>query len=95
MMSDIASEDEEHAGLYSAAWIATDKIAFALGGTLLVGLTLATFGFDSAKAVAGLPQSENAKMGIIVAFAVIPVTLNIIGASILGRWGRVGNKEPD
>ncbi|MEO9913801.1 MFS transporter [Parasphingorhabdus sp.] len=94
MMSDIASEDEEHAGLYSAAWIATDKIAFALGGTLLVGVTLAIFGFDSAKAVAGLPQSDSAMMGIIVAFAAIPVTLNIVGAFIFGRWGQVGDKEP-
>lgn len=93
MMSDIASDDEEYAGLYSAAWIAADKIAFALGGTLLVGLTLATFGFDSVKAVAGLPQSDSAKWGIVMAFAVIPVTLNIIGACILGRWGQIGDKE--
>ena len=88
MMSDIASEDEWHAGLYSAAWIATDKIAFALGGTLMVGLTLSAFGFDSARAVAGLPQPASALTGIVLAFALVPAGLNVVGAIILSKWGR-------
>ena len=88
MMSDIASEDDRHAGLYSAAWIAVDKIAFALGGTLLVGLTLSAFGFDSARAVAGLPQSQGALIGVIVTFALAPAALNTLGALLLARWGR-------
>lgn len=88
MMSDIASEDDRHAGLYSAAWIASDKIAFALGGTLLVGLMLSAFGFDSARAVAGLPQSPSALVGVMVAFGLTPAALNAIGALIMTRWGR-------
>lgn len=88
MMSDIASEDDRHAGLYAAAWIATDKIAFALGGTLLVGLMLSAFGFDSARAVAGLPQAPGALIGVMVSFGLAPAALNVLGALILGRWGR-------
>jgi GPH family glycoside/pentoside/hexuronide:cation symporter len=88
MVSDIASADDRHAGLYSAAWIATDKIAFALGGTLLVGLTLSAFGFDSARAVAGLPQAPGALIGVMVTFAFAPAALNLLGAAILARWGR-------
>lgn len=88
MMSDIASEDERHAGLYAAAWIATDKIAFALGGTLLVGLMLSAFGFDSARAVAGLPQSSSALIGVMVAFGFAPAALNVLGGLLLARWGR-------
>lgn len=87
MVSDIASADDRHAGLYSAAWIATDKIAFALGGTLLVGLTLSAFGFDSARAVAGLPQAPSALIGVMVTFALAPAGLNLLGAAILARWG--------
>jgi GPH family glycoside/pentoside/hexuronide:cation symporter len=87
MVSDIASEDDQHAGLYSAAWIATDKIAFALGGTLLVGLILSAFGFDSGRAVAGLPQSSGALVGVMCAFGFGPATLNAIGGLILARWG--------
>ena len=88
MMSDIASEDDRHAGLYSAAWIATDKIAFSLGGTLLVGLMLSAFGFDSARAVAGLPQSHSALIGVTMAFGVAPAVLNALGGLVLARWGR-------
>lgn len=88
MMSDIAAEDDRHAGLYSAAWIATDKIAFALGGTLLVGLLLSAFGFDSARAVAGLPQSDTALIGVMTAFGLAPATLNALGGLVLARWGR-------
>lgn len=88
MLSDIASEDERHAGLYSAAWIAADKVAFALGGTLLVGLLLSAFGFDSARAVAGLDQSPLALTGIILSFGIVPGLLNVAGAFLLWRWGR-------
>lgn len=88
MLSDIAAEDERHAGLYSAAWIAADKIAFALGGTLLVGLVLGAFGFDSARAVAGLEQAPLALTGIMISFGVLPALLNISGALLLWRFGR-------
>lgn len=88
MVSDISSDDERHAGLYSAAWIATDKIAFALGGTLLVGLLLSGFGFDSARAVAGLPQTPFALVGVMTAFGLMPAAFNVLGGLIFWRWGR-------
>lgn len=90
MMSDVAAEDAECAGLYSAAWIACDKIAFALGGTLLVGLILSAYGFDSAKAVQGLPQVDSALTGIVMAFAVVPVTLNVLAVLVLAKFSQVG-----
>jgi glycoside/pentoside/hexuronide:cation symporter, GPH family len=83
MVADVAAEDERRAGLYSAAWIATDKIAFALGGTLLTGLIFSGFGFDSARAVAGLPQSEQALTGVMVAFGIVPGILNMLGALLM------------
>lgn len=88
MVSDIASEDERYAGLYSAAWIATDKIAFALGGTLLTGLLLSGFGFDSARAMVGLPQTPLALVGVAAAFGLAPAAFNLIGGLVFWRWGR-------
>lgn len=88
MLADIAADDPEHSGLYSAAWIAADKIAFALGGTLLTGLVLSAFGFDAARAVAGLPQSESAVLGVGLAFGLIPPLMTLTGAAIIGIWGR-------
>jgi glycoside/pentoside/hexuronide:cation symporter, GPH family len=88
MVSDIAGDDEAHAGLYSAAWVAADKIGFALGGTLLVGFILSGFGFDSHRAMAGLPQTDLALTGVMFAFGFIPAALNILGAAILAFWGR-------
>jgi GPH family glycoside/pentoside/hexuronide:cation symporter len=87
MVSDIASDDEAHGGLYSAAWVASDKIGFALGGSLLVGLILSGFGFDAARAVQGLPQSDLALTGVMFAFGFVPGALNLVGAAILAKWG--------
>jgi GPH family glycoside/pentoside/hexuronide:cation symporter len=86
MVSDIAGEGK--AGLYSAVWIAIDKIAFALGGALLIGLILSAFGFDSAAAATGGAQPASALTGILVAFALFPAACNIIAAAIFARWGR-------
>ena len=88
MMSDIAGDDPAHAGLYSAAWIAVDKIGFALGGTLLVGFVLSGFGFDSGRAMAGLPQPDEALTGVMLAFGVLPGLFNLTAAALYGRYGR-------
>ncbi|MFY8092636.1 MAG: MFS transporter [Niveispirillum sp.] len=88
MMSDIAGEDRANAGLYSAAWVAVDKIGFALGGTLLVGLVLSGFGFDVARSMAGLPQEPSALTGVMLAFGVLPGLFNLVAAALYGRFGR-------
>lgn len=87
MLADISSDDEDHAGLYSAAWVAADKIAFALGGTLLVGGVLSGFGFDAQKAMNGMPQTDQALLGVALAFGLCPVLLNLAGAALLGFKG--------
>jgi glycoside/pentoside/hexuronide:cation symporter, GPH family len=87
MVSDIAGEGK--AGLYSAVFIALDKIAFALGGALIIGLILSAFGFNSAAAAQGGPQPASALTGILIAFALAPAACNLIAAGIFARWGRV------
>lgn len=81
MLGDIIADDagqkgQDRGGVFSAIWIAADKIGFALGGTLLVGLLLSAFNFNSAKAVIGAPQAESAHLGIAIAFGLAPLALN-------------------
>ncbi len=85
MVSDLS--DDGRGGLYSSIWVAADKIGFALGGTLLVSLLLSIFGFDSLRALAGLPQAPSAVMGVILSYSAGPALLSLAAAGILARWG--------
>ncbi len=72
MMSDIAVEQRRSAdarfeGLISGIWLATEKIGFAAGG-LVVGLTLAAFGFVESSRGIGAVQSHTARIGIAFAY---------------------------
>lgn len=87
MVGDIAGEGK--AGLYSAVYIALDKIAFALGGALIIGLILSAYGFDAAAAARGGPQPASALTGILIAFALAPAVCNAIAAAVFAKWGRV------
>jgi GPH family glycoside/pentoside/hexuronide:cation symporter len=86
MVSDIAGEGR--AGLYSSIWVAADKIGFALGGTLLVGLILAVFGFDAQRAVMGLAQPASAVTAVLIAFSLAPALLSAVAAAVFAKWGR-------
>ena len=84
MVADLEAEQED--GVFSSLWVAADKVGFALGGTLLIGLTLSAVGFDAAKAAAGLPQSDMAVQGIMFAFGLFPATLYLISLVLMARW---------
>jgi GPH family glycoside/pentoside/hexuronide:cation symporter len=85
MVSDLS--DDGRGGLYSSIWVAADKIGFALGGTLLVGLLLSAFGFDSVRAMAGLPQGPGAVTGVLLCYSLVPAMLSFIASVSLWRWG--------
>lgn len=84
MVADL--EAGEKNGIFSSLWIAADKIGFALGGTLLIGITLSAVGFDASKAAAGLPQSDMAVNGIMFAFGLFPATLYLISLVLMAGW---------
>lgn len=86
MVADIAGRGK--AGLVSAVWIANDKIGFALGGSLLIGLILSAYGFDTSRAVAGLSQSASAQTGILIAFSIVPALCNLLAALVFAKWSR-------
>jgi GPH family glycoside/pentoside/hexuronide:cation symporter len=85
MLADTIEDDRRrnggsNGGLYAALWVVNDKIAFALGGTLLAGLILSGFGFQAGAAAA---QSASALSGIAVAFALAPGLLNAAAIALL------------
>jgi len=84
MLTDIVergkrAEGISRAGLYSGLFTAGDKIAFAVGGTLLAGSILGAAGF----APGGAAQSASAEAGIAFAFSVIPATLFLLTCGII------------
>lgn len=79
---------ENRAGSYSAIWSAIEKAGIALGGTLIVGLLLSQFGFDSAAAKAGLPQSEQALFGILFCYSFLPGVAKLIAAAMIWKFVR-------
>lgn len=87
MLADLAGEGK--AGLYSSVFIALDKIAFALGGALIIGLILSAYGFDSSAAAIGGVQPATALTGILLAFSIVPAMCNIVAAAMFAKWGTV------
>jgi Na+/melibiose symporter-like transporter len=79
---------ENRAGSYSAIWSAIEKAGIALGGTLIVGLLLTQFGFDSAAAKAGLPQTERALFGILFCYSFLPGVAKLIAAGMIWKFVR-------
>jgi glycoside/pentoside/hexuronide:cation symporter, GPH family len=83
MLGDVVAEEgSDRAGTFSALMVAGDKIAFALGGTLIAGAVLGAFGF-----VAGgtATQSEEALTGIAIAYAWLPVAFNAAAFWVVWR----------
>jgi GPH family glycoside/pentoside/hexuronide:cation symporter len=76
---DRRSDGVSRAGLYSGLFTAGDKIAFAVGGTLLAGSILGAAGFVPG----GASQSPGAEAGIAFAFAVVPATLFLLTCGII------------
>jgi GPH family glycoside/pentoside/hexuronide:cation symporter len=70
-----------NAGFYSSLFVAGEKIAFALGGTLLAGLLLSAFGFTPMATA----QSASAITGIAVTFSIVPLICNALAIFLMYR----------
>lgn len=79
LLGDVVEKDrritgESRAGFFASLFTIIDKVGFALGGTLLIGLVLEITGF-----LAGQPtQSDSAKSGIVLGFALLPAFFNLL-----------------
>jgi GPH family glycoside/pentoside/hexuronide:cation symporter len=84
MLTDIVERNKREegvsrAGVYSGLFTAGDKIAFAIGGTLLTGSVLGFSGFAPGSAV----QSAEAEAGILFAFSIVPGTLFLLTCGMI------------
>lgn len=75
------------AGFYASLFVVNDKVAFALGGTLIAGSILSLFGFVPG---GSMDQPGMALQGITIAFAGVPVVANAIAIAIMAL-----SPEPD
>ena len=84
LADDVARTGVNREGIYSGVWLASEKLAFALG-TLVVGVVIGLFGFVSSANGASAPQTDTAVLGI--AFTYCGLNAIIYAASILAvRW---------
>jgi GPH family glycoside/pentoside/hexuronide:cation symporter len=67
MAADAAETGLNREGVYSGAWLAMEKLAFALGA-LVVGVLLSLFGFKESAGGATVLQSSTAILGIAVIY---------------------------
>ncbi|MEL0209093.1 MAG: MFS transporter [Novosphingobium sp.] len=79
---------ENRAGSYSAIWSAIEKAGIALGGTLIVGVLLSWFGFDSVAAKEGLPQTAAAMFGILFCYSFLPGVAKLVAAGMIWKFVR-------
>ena len=73
-------EARSRAGFYSSLFVVNDKVAFALGGTLIAGTILSLFGFVPG---GGMEQPDTALWGITIAFAGVPLVANLIAIAVM------------
>ena len=77
-------DGESHAGFYSSLFVASEKIAFALGGTALAGSLLGYAGFVPGATV----QTSTALWGIALIFAITPFVFNMIAIALMNHSRR-------
>jgi GPH family glycoside/pentoside/hexuronide:cation symporter len=91
MAADAAESGENREGVYSGIWLASEKLAFALGA-LVVGIVMSLFGFlESANGVA-VPQTQTAIMGIAVAYCGVNILVYLSSVLAAFRFARLERK---
>ncbi len=80
MAADAAETGRNREGIYSGFWLATEKLAFALGA-LIVGVVIGAFGFVESSNGVRVVQTPMAILGVAVAYCGINMAIYL--ASIL------------
>ena len=88
--SDADSNGARHEGLLSGLWVASEKAGLAFG-PLIAGVTLDLAGFVESAGQA-VVQSEEARSGIRLAYAVIPAIVMVGSLLLLLRYRSEGEK---
>jgi GPH family glycoside/pentoside/hexuronide:cation symporter len=87
MAADSAETGTNYEGVYSGIWLASEKLAFALGA-LIVGGVLELFGFVESADGVDVTQSNTAILGIAVAYCGVNVLIYLSSVLAVRRFGR-------
>ena len=90
MAADAAETGVNREGIYSGFWLAVEKLAFAMGGTLVVGLSLGAFGFVQSANGQHVVQTPTAILGIAVTYCGINMVIYLASILAVRRIGATG-----
>jgi len=82
---DARTRGSERAGILSGVWTAGETAGLALGPTLVLGILAAT-GFVSHTATEAVAQPASARLGVVLAFTVLPAALTLLSLAPLARY---------
>ncbi len=93
LAADAAETGINREGVYSGFWLASEKLAFALGA-LMVGVILGAFGFVESSNGVQTTQTETAIFGVAFAYVGVEMILYFIGVLAAWRFERLERGFP-
>jgi GPH family glycoside/pentoside/hexuronide:cation symporter len=87
MASDAAESGDNREGVYSGFWLASEKLAFALGA-LIVGIVMSLFGFVESANGVHIVQTHMAILGIAFAYCGVNILVYLSSILAAARFAR-------
>jgi GPH family glycoside/pentoside/hexuronide:cation symporter len=88
MAADVSETGINREGVFSGFWLASEKLAFALGA-LIVGVGLGLFGFVESDAGAKVAQVPTAILGITIVYCGINTLICLVSILAMRRFARL------
>jgi GPH family glycoside/pentoside/hexuronide:cation symporter len=88
LAADAARTGVNREGIYSGVWLASEKLAFALGA-LVVGVVIGLFGFVGSANGANAPQSDSAVVGIAFTYCGLNAIIYLASIVAIRRLARL------
>lgn len=87
LATDAAETGVNREGIFSGFWLATEKLAFALG-SLVVGVILGAFGFVESAHGQAVVQTDMAIVGIAITYCGVSMLVYLLSIVAVRRFGR-------
>jgi GPH family glycoside/pentoside/hexuronide:cation symporter len=93
LAADTAESGVNREGSYSGLWLATEKLAFALGA-LIVGVVLGLFGFVESSNGVHVVQTPMAIFGIAFTYSGISMLIYLLSIVAVRRFAQLNSQDP-
>ena len=92
MLSNVMADDAKETGvnregIFSGFWLASEKLAFAMGA-LIVGVLIGVFGFIESTDGAKVHQSDQAVFGIALTYIGVNAVIYVLSVVAMRRFAR-------